>query len=162
MRTWLYCDSGRCGLGTVAETAKEESTLRILVPALEGDGNLTYPHRETWHTPAELPATRHVHSAPPGGASQEGTAYHSRPPFLSCGGVRMRFLDPSTMTKRCACLQQRSTLPASPLSLEMWVLLSPVGYVDPPVAPTPILVVTTVTCREGVEDAPWSTDAWKR
>lgn len=117
---------------------------------------------ETWHTPAELPATRHVHSAPPGGASQEGTAYHSRPPFLSCGGVRMRFLDPSTMTKRCACLQQRSTLPASPLSLEMWVLLSPVGYVDPPVAPTPILVVTTVTCREGVEDAPWSTDAWKR
>lgn len=36
-----------------------------------------------------------------------------------------------TLAKRYAYLQQRSTLSASPPSLELQVLLDPVGYVDP-------------------------------
>lgn len=45
-----------------------------------------------------------------------------------------------TVTKWHVYLQQRSILSASPLSLEIQVLLGPVEYVDPPNALTPIPV----------------------
>lgn len=44
----------------------EESTHRILVPALERDRNLRYPHRTT--------ALSSVQHAPPGRVSHDGTA----------------------------------------------------------------------------------------
>lgn len=37
-----FCGSGRCGLGTVAET-EGDSAPRILVPVLEGGQNLIHP-----------------------------------------------------------------------------------------------------------------------
>ena len=58
------------------------------------------------------------------------------------------------LTKWHAYLQQRSTLSASPLPLEMQVLLGPVEYVDPPNAPTPIAVVVPVNCREEIGEIP--------
>lgn len=48
---------------TVVETSQGENSPRILVPALEGDRNLIYPHR------AIVPSS--VHGTPPGGAPQE-------------------------------------------------------------------------------------------
>lgn len=51
-----------------------------------------------------------------------------------------------TLTKQCACLHQRSTLSASPLSLELQVLL---GFSS---APTCIPLAASVVCREGRGD----------
>lgn len=63
-----------------------------------------------------------------------------------------------TLTKWHVCLQQRSTLCSSPLLLEMWMLLGPVEYVDPPDALAPIPVAAAAACREGAGKIP--TDAW--
>lgn len=49
-----------------------------------------------------------------------------------------------------AYLQQRSTLPTSPLPLEMWVLLGATEYGDPPNAPTPIPVAAPAVYKEGM------------
>ena len=64
-----------------------------------------------------------------------------------------------------AYLQHRSTLPTSPLSLKLQVLLGPEEHVDPPNTPTPIPMAAPVACREGVGEIPsdaWYTDAWKK
>lgn len=61
------------------------------------------------------------------------------------------------LTKWQTCLQQRSTLSISPLSLDMWVLLSTVEYVNPPNVPALITVPASVACRDRVEEIP--TDA---
>ena len=63
-----------------------------------------------------------------------------------------------TLTKWHAYLQQRGTLSASPLSLEMQVLLSRVECPVPPNAPIPIPVVAPVVCREGIKEIP--SDVW--
>ena len=47
---------------------------------------------------------------------------------------------------------------ASPLSLDMWVLLGLVGYVDPPDALSPISVAAPAACRKGMGEIP--SDAW--
>ena len=65
-----------------------------------------------------------------------------------------------------ACLfAERSTLAASPLSLEVWVLVSPVEYVGHPDASAPIPVATLAACGGREEEIPTSaccTDAWKQ
>ena len=58
------------------------------------------------------------------------------------------------MTKWHAYMQQKSTLSASPLSLEIQVLLSPVEYEDALNASTPIPVAVPAAYREGVEEIP--------
>lgn len=59
-----------------------------------------------------------------------------------------------TLTKRHVYMQQKSTLSASPLSLEIQVLLSPVEYEDALNASIPIPVAAPAVCREGVEEIP--------
>lgn len=64
-----------------------------------------------------------------------------------------------------AYLQQRSTLSASQLPLEIQVLQSPVECTVLPNAPNPIPEVAPMACREGVGETPadaWYTNAWKR
>lgn len=59
-----------------------------------------------------------------------------------------------TLTKQHAYMQQKSTLSASPLSLEIQVLLSPLEYEDALNASIPIPVAAPAGCREGVEEIP--------
>ena len=63
-----------------------------------------------------------------------------------------------TLTKRHGCLQQRSTLSASPLYLEMQVILSLVEYVDLPNTPSPNPLVASGVHKEGMGETP--ADAW--
>lgn len=109
------------GLGTVAEITEGKSILRTLAPALEG----VDLHR------AMAPAS--VHSAL---TDKQHVVVSTSLPVK--GWVEKISLHP-TWTKWHAYLQQRSTLSASPLSSELWVLLAPVKYVDAPNTSAPIL-----------------------
>lgn len=121
----------------------EESTLKILVPALKRGRNLLSPQKTT--TPGS------VHSTPAGRASHKGTAYHDKNfPSYQGVGCNCSINPPLPWLKfpfKChAYLQQRSTLSAKPLSLEMCVRLGSIEYVDPPNA-TLISVVAPTDCR---------------
>lgn len=139
------CDSGRYGLRIMAERAKGEGTPKVLVPALEGSRNLIYPHK--------TPAPSSAHSPPPGRASHKGTVIMVRTFLPIQKWDENMFHWPTSavvqtpsLTKRHAHLQERNILSTRPLSLEMWVLLSPEEYVDPPNAPTPILGIILAAC----------------
>lgn len=119
----VRCDSRGMSWAPVAETTEKASTPRILVPALEWSKSQVYPHRVT--------VSDSMHSAPSGRASHEGTTHHGKnlPP---CERVSSEYVPsthvpcfkPSFLNESHACLQQKSTLPASPLSLEIQVLRS--------------------------------------
>ena len=123
----------------MVETPEGERTPRILVLALEEGRKPIYFHRAT--------SLSSVADASPCRASREGTTYHGKN-IPSYQGVGWEYVPAThlchgstpTSTKCHADLQQRNTLSASPLSLELWVLLDLVEYVDPPNALAPIPV----------------------
>lgn len=114
--SWCVCDSGRHGLGTVAETIEGESTPSILVPAQKSDAPPTAPSG--------------VHSIPPGRPSHKGAAYHGKT-FPSHQGMSWEYVPSTHLWHGSNFRVNQVTSPFSveaacaPLSLETQVLLNP-------------------------------------
>lgn len=141
-------------VGSCGGDNKRRACLRILVPVLRR-GRSPYTPR------AAAPSS--AHNASSGRMSHGGIVVEFPIPIKRW--VKNMFHQPTsamaqipTLTKWPAYLQQRRALSASPLSLEMQVLLGPVECVNPPNALTPIPVVASAACRAGAKKS--HADTW--
>lgn len=139
-KTWV----SPCG----RDIKKGENTIRILVPTLEGGRNSIYPYRTTAPTVYIVllqvePLTREEYIMDRTYLANQGVGWEYVPLIYLCQGSELPlWLNGKPIWSKFLVHQ--------PTSLEMWTLLGPVEYVDPPNAPTPIAVVAFVACGEGM------------